>query len=118
MEILVGTDIETISRFKYIMANNSNFMSKCFLESEINYCVGRGRPHQHFAGRFSAKEAFAKACGAPQNWHDVEIINNSLGRPEVILHGKAKENLKDSKISLSISHCREYATAVVIIYKP
>ena len=110
----VGTDIEEIGRIAELIKNNS-FLNKCFLPSEISKCSAKRYPPQHFAARFCAKEAFAKACGKPQSWHDAEITNDILGAPKIILHGKAAEELKNCIIHLSVSHSREYANAVVII---
>ena len=115
--ISIGTDIEEISRIKSSINASCNFLNKCFLESEIDYCLSKHSPEKHFATRFCAKEAFAKALGKPCRWHDVEILNNDIGKPFINLYGKLEKELKDYKIDLSMSHSREYATAVVIIVK-
>ena len=115
--IHIGTDIEEINRIKSSIEMSPNFIKKCFTLSEINYCMSKKQFYQHFAVRFCAKEAFAKAAGKPQNWHDVEILNNNQGKPIMTLHGTAKDRFSEYKISLSMSHSNEYATATVIIYK-
>lgn len=72
----------------------------------------------HLAGRFAAKEAIAKALGTgiteQVGWKDIEIVNDSSGKPVVILSGclNAKRNLS---ILVSISHSREYATATAVV---
>ncbi|MBQ7257678.1 MAG: holo-ACP synthase [Abditibacteriota bacterium] len=113
MNIKIGTDIESVSRFENL---SETFLNKCFHKSEIEYCKKHKYYAQNLCGRFCAKEAFAKAMGLPQEWHDVEILNDDKGKPIIILHGKAKEALKGAKTEVSISHCSEYATATVIIY--
>ncbi|MBQ0105580.1 MAG: holo-ACP synthase [Armatimonadetes bacterium] len=108
----LGTDIEEVNRF---LEKNNQFYKKCFSEREIEYCRKHKNYAENFAGRFCAKEAFTKAAGHPNEWQDVEIINNEKGKPEIILHGKAKEEFGSAVILVSVSHCREYATATVII---
>lgn len=115
--ISIGTDIEEIARIESSISKNENFAKKCFLDTEIEYCRSKGSPGRHFAVRFCAKEAFAKAVGKPCRWHDVEIKNNLLGKPEIILHGKAKEEFSDCKIDVSMSHSRHYATASVVMVR-
>ena len=112
MKIGLGTDIEEVSRFEEI---NDSLLNKCFHKSEIEYCLKHKNYAQNLCGRFCAKEAFAKAMGHPQNWHDVEIINNEDNKPIVILHGKAKKELINASVEVSISHCNQYASATVII---
>lgn len=72
----------------------------------------------HFAGRFAAKEAIAKALGtgfgAEVAWHDIEILGNELGKPEVYLSEAAKKRFKNPRILVSISHSTSHATAVAL----
>ena len=48
---------------------------------------------------------------------DVEILNDELGKPNVVLYNEILNHAKDLKIQISISHSREYAVSTVIIYK-
>lgn len=120
-----GTDIIEISRIKDAIEKNGDvFINKIFTENEIKYCRSHNaNKYQHYAARFAAKEAVAKFLGTGFiggfGFKDIEIINNELGKPEVKLHGRALElfyNLKLSEISISISHCKEYATSMVVGY--
>ena len=43
---------------------------------------------------------------------DFEIINDENGKPEVVLRTEIKEI---ENIDISISHCREYAMAMVVV---
>lgn len=114
-KIGLGTDIEKVSRFENC---SEAFLNKCFHKSEIEYCYKHKNFAQNLCGRFCAKEAFAKATGHPQEWHDVEILNDENKKPYIVLYGNAKEELKDAIVEVSISHCSDYATAtVVILYK-
>ena len=45
----------------------------------------------------------------------IEINNDSLGKPEVILHGTLENKRNNMEIYLTISHCKEYGTATAII---
>lgn len=117
MIIGIGTDIIEISRVAEA-ARRKYFLKRLFTEREIDYL--KGKAPESMAGYFCAKEAVAKALGTGFSGialTDIEIVkNNSV--PGVILHGAAKA-IADSKgtknIHLSISHCREYATAVAIL---
>ena len=120
MIIGIGTDIVEIERVRRAV-DNEHFLRRVFTEVEINYCQSRGKNSAaSYAARFAAKEAFFKALGTGivTALTDVEIRNDSRGKPEIFLEGDAKiladeKNVKE--IFLSISHSREYATAVVIL---
>lgn len=70
---------------------------------------------QFLAGRFAAKEAYAKACGTgigEVKFQDLSILNDDLGAPFVYLHGQTQAN---RKVHLSLTHDTIHATAFVII---
>ena len=48
---------------------------------------------------------------------DIEILNDELGKPYVVLYNKIKQKAFGMMIQISISHSREYAVSTVIIYK-
>jgi len=107
------------------MERDIGFRNKIFTPSEIQYCESMKNKYQHYAARFSAKEAFMKALGT--GWRfgirfaDIEIFHDDLGKPFIRGYGKAKELLINegiSKIHVSLSHLKEMATAIVIIEKP
>ena len=75
---------------------------------------------QMLAGRFAAKEAFAKALdGAPGvGWHEVVIRRGPSGRPQMTLVGLARTLALDAgaiRWHLSITHDAGIAAAVVIL---
>lgn len=122
MRILTGTDIIEINRIKSSIEElGENFKNKIFTDKEIQYCESRrNAKYQHYAGRFAAKEAIFKAVSELLNnkfeisWRDGEILNDENGKPRVTI----KNNILDEKIEsidISISHCKEYAVANVII---
>lgn len=121
MKISCGTDIIEISRIKKSIESVGNrFLDTIYTENEINYCESRKKAkYQHYAARFAAKEAIFKALSLRLNekytWKDFEVLNDETGKPRVHLNVKI-HNLED--IDISISHCKEYAVAnVIVIYK-
>jgi len=106
------------------MERDIGFREKIFSEGEIAYCEGMKNKFQHYAARFSAKEAFMKALGT--GWRDgirfieIEVEHDPLGKPLVRLSGKALEMAKNAgmgEIHISLSHVKEIASAVVVVEK-
>ena len=116
----IGTDIIEIERVRRAVSNE-HFKEKVFTTNEKNYCESRGvQSAASYAARFAAKEAFFKALGTGifTSLTEVEILNNDAGQPQIFLYGRAKdfaEKLQIEKISVSLSHCQEFATAFVIL---
>lgn len=121
MEIYgIGTDIIEIERIKDALHRTVSFKKKVYTEKEIEYIEKKKNPYASFAGRFAGKEAVSKALGTGVrgfSLKDVEILNNELGKPDVILYNELLNIAKDMKIQISISHSKEYAVSTVIIYK-
>ena len=121
MEIYgIGTDIIEISRIKEAINRTASFKRKVYTEKEIEYIEKKKNPYASYAGRFAAKEAVSKAFGTGVlgfSLSDVEILNDKLGKPYVVLHNAVKEAAKNLTIQISISHSREYAVCTVIIYE-
>lgn len=115
--IRCGTDIIEISRIKKAIETNDKFIDRIFTDSEILYSESKkSQKYESYAARFAAKEAIYKAIsGFIQKddflWKSIEIVNDSCGKPCVNLQIEVK-GLKE--IDVSMSHCREYATAQVI----
>jgi len=121
---LCGVDIVEIDRIKKAFERNGKaFRDRIFTPREIEYCESRrAAKYQSYSARFAAKEAFLKALGTGisrgMNLKDVEILNDSNNKPYILLSGKAKEQFNDIKgknISMSLSHCKCHAVAIVII---
>ena len=116
-----GIDIIEIDRIQNVLRKHpKRFLRKIFTEYEINYCRGRAT---QLAARFASKEAAMKALGTGirgVGWREVEVQRLRSGKPYIILHGRAKkraESMGIKKIELSISHSKNLATAMVIMYK-
>ena len=116
----VGIDIEMISRIeKSIERFEDAFLDKIYTPVEIAYCKSKGKPSQHFAARFAAKEAFAKAIGtgwqAQFHWLDVEVVNDPLGKPSIQLYNELAKYFSSYTLHLSLSHTADSVAAVVIV---
>ena len=114
MIIGIGTDIIEIERIKKAVAKK-HFKDSVFTEHEQIYCESRGsHSAASYAARFAAKEAFFKAMGTGifTRLTDVEIVKDERGAPQINLRGRLKV---DGKISVSLSHSKDFATAICII---
>lgn len=115
----LGNDIIEIDRIRLsIERHGQHFLNRLFTQQEQDYCYKFKDPVPHFAGRFAAKEAVAKALGtgfgAEVSWHDIEILGNELGKPIVHLSKEANQRFSHPRILVSISHSTSHATAVAI----
>lgn len=115
----LGNDIIEIDRIQSnIQRYKQKFLDRIFTFNEQEYCRARKEPAIHFAGRFAAKEAVVKALGTGFrkgiSWQDIEIVNDSQGKPQVGLSPSAAAFLGHPKLLVTISHCRSYAAAVAI----
>ena len=121
MKISCGTDIIEIERIKQSIENLGDaFLNRVFTENEIKYCESKNnQKYQHYAARFTAKEAVFKAVSSNLKdkysitWKDIEVCNNEQGKPYINLYGINQELFES--IDISISHCKKYATANVVI---
>lgn len=111
----IGTDIVETERIASVCERQSLFAERVFTRTELEYSNGKPSKYLHLAARFAAKEAVAKALGGPFSWQEVEVINNSDGKPMVNLYGRAKEAAGDAIVHLSISHTKQYASAVAVV---
>jgi len=124
MKITCGTDIIEKEIIKEsIDSIKEKFLDKIYTKNEIEYCESKKiQKYQHYAARFAAKEAVYKAISehfSDENyisWKDYEIINDKTGKPKINLIGEKYKDIES--IDVSISHCKEYAIAnVIVIYR-
>ncbi|MDR0969515.1 MAG: holo-ACP synthase [Lentimicrobiaceae bacterium] len=120
----IGTDIIEVARMESHLKKSDAFKNKIFTINEQNYCEGKAIMYQHYAARFAAKEAFFKALGTGYRdgmaFTEIEVINDSLGKPVITINGKVEEFTKNNKITnihLSISHIKELVNAFVVLEK-
>ena len=117
----LGNDIIEIERVRQsIERHGQHFLNRLFTQKEQDYCYKFKDPVPHFAGRFAAKEAVAKALGtgfgADLAWHDFEVLGDELGKPEVHFTEAAKKKFGAPHILISISHASSHATAVALYF--
>lgn len=115
----IGTDIIEVKRIEASIERfGQRFLDRIFSEDEQTYCFRHRDASRHFAGRFAAKEAIVKALGTGFRegigWLDIEITNDTQGKPVARLSMQLQEQFDGCTIHLSISHGRDYATAFAI----
>jgi len=119
----IGVDIAAIDRFqRFLDEVNNALLVRLFLPSELAICSRRKDAASCLAARFAAKEAFLKAIGTGLRdgitWHDMEVVNDLLGKPGLVLSGRAAELLRAEGLGkplLSISHDGGHAVAMVVL---
>jgi holo-[acyl-carrier protein] synthase len=110
----VGIDVVDIDRFAESLERTPALRERLFTPAE------RERPLASLAARFAAKEALAKALGAPTGmaWLDAEIVNESTGRPLLEIRGSVRARFEEvgaRGIHVSLSHDAGIASAVVVL---
>ena len=121
MKVTCGIDIIEIERIKESIENlGAKFLERVYTKKEIEYCESKKKQkYQHYAARFAAKEALFKAISWKLEdkyeicWKDIEVLNNKQGRPELKVIGVDLKNIEN--IDISISHCKSYAVANVVV---
>jgi len=125
LDLACGVDIIEIERIKKAVdRDQARFTDKVFTPEEIKYCSkALSAKYQHFAVRFAAKEAVSKALGAGLTGgvklDEIEVVKDDKGKPGIVLHGSTKKVAEDmgvKSLSLSLSHCQEYAVANVVCF--
>ncbi len=114
MIVGVGIDVVDISRFELSLQRTPTLRERLFTPQE------RDRPLASLAARFAAKEALAKALGAPtgMHWLDAEVVSESTGNPQFEIRGTVLARANDlgvQTVHLSLSHDAGIASAVVIL---
>lgn len=113
--IEAGVDIIEIGRVREATRRHGErFLERVFTELERGQCAGRA---ESLAARFAAKEAAFKALGRRFGWLEVEVRSEPGGKPYLNLHGDARRHAEELGLrewTLSLSHSRESAVAVVV----
>jgi holo-[acyl-carrier protein] synthase len=113
MIVGVGIDVCDVSRFAETIERRPGLVERLFTPAEAV------RPTASLAARFAAKEALAKALGAPSgmSWLDAEVQTDDLGRPSFSITGTVAARataLGVDNIHVSLSHDAGIASAFVI----
>jgi len=119
----LGTDMIEIARIEHSLTRYGDaFLHRIYTPAEIAYCRQKRKTSaESFAARFAAKEAAAKALGTGISrgvtWTELEVLRLPGQRPTLHLSGRAAElaaRLGIRHLSLSLSHTRELAIAIVV----
>lgn len=115
----IGIDVVEVERIASSMAEfGERFATRIFTAAERAYCDAQKRPELHYAARFAAKEAVAKAFGTgigkELGWLDMEIVRRQSGEPALELSGAGKafaDARGIAEVKISLTHARHYAAA-------
>jgi holo-[acyl-carrier protein] synthase len=119
----LGMDVVEIARIRRILegppGRAERFLARCFTPGERAYCDEVRDRAARYAVRFAAKEAAAKALGAPAGigWHDVEV-RRATGAPSLELHGAAHgaaARLGVRRALVTLTHDAGVAAATVVL---
>lgn len=113
-----GVDIIEVERIaQALQRHGPRFEARFFTAQELAYCEGRP---ERLAGRFAVKEAVAKALGTgigDVNWTEIEVICDGRGKPELTLHGRARDLARARGLeqwSISLSHTKQFAVGFAV----
>jgi len=117
-----GIDLVDCPRIEeMVKRHGERFINRVFTPVEQAYAKANKNELEKLAGRFAAKEAVLKLVGTGWRgkiaWTDIEVINNSLGQPEIVLKGEVKKiaaGLGITHISVSITHTANFAIASAV----
>ena len=114
MIVGLGIDVVDVERFGETLARTPAMRERLFTATELT------RPLASLAARFAAKEALAKALGAPAglHWIDAEVQTDETGRPSLVLSGSVARRADEvgaSRVHVSLSHDAGIASAVVVL---
>ena len=103
-----------VARFGESLDRTPGLRERLFTPNEATHRLAS------LAARFAAKEAVAKALGAPVGmaWHDAEVVSEASGRPLLKIRGSVQaraDELGVSSVHLSLSHDAGIASAVVVL---
>jgi holo-[acyl-carrier protein] synthase len=115
----VGIDVCPVERFAGSLARTPGLRDRLFTAAEQVTPSGAARTGESLAARFAAKEALAKALGAPGDlhWHDAEVTVGEHGRPHLEVRGTVARRAAELGVTgwhVSLSHDGGIASAVVI----
>jgi holo-[acyl-carrier protein] synthase len=119
MIVGIGIDVVNVPRFTDSLRRTPGLLDRLFTPSERSTEAGHARTDTSLAARFAAKEAVAKALGAPLGmaWHDCEVVGDSDGRPWLRIVGTVADAAHQQGIGrwhLSLTHDGDVAIAYVI----
>ncbi|APY86836.1 holo-ACP synthase [Streptomyces alfalfae] len=119
MIIGVGIDVAEIERFGAALRRTPGMAERLFVPGELLLPSGERRGVASLAARFAAKEALAKALGAPGGlrWTDAEVYVEDTGQPRLRVSGTVAARAAELGVRawhVSLSHDAGVASAVVV----
>jgi holo-[acyl-carrier protein] synthase len=123
----LGIDVVEVGRIARLLdgpaATAERFLARCFTPGERAFCEGRHDRASRLAARFAAKEAAAKALGAPPglSWQHVEVLRVEGRAPSLALSGRAGDEARRlgvARAHLTMTHDGGVAAAVVVLESP
>ena len=119
MIVGIGVDVVEVARFRATLDRTPGMAERLFTETERHTNDGSPRTAASLAARFAAKEAVAKALGAPGGlqWHDCEVLTDLSGRPTLLMTGSVGAESARQGIGrwhVSLSHDGDVAAASVV----
>lgn len=117
--VAVGVDIVAVARFAAALARTPALADRLLTPAEQVTDAGRRRSAASLAARFAAKEAVAKALGAPRglDWHDCIVEAGNAGRPRVVVGGTVSAAAAErgiARFEVSLTHDAGIAAAIVV----
>ena len=119
MIVGIGADVVSVPRFVASLERTPALRERLFTARERTTDAGTPRTATSLAARFAAKEAVAKALGAPpgMQWLHCEVVGDSAGRPWLELTGTVAAQARVQGIErwhLSLTHDGDLAIAYVV----
>lgn len=119
----IGTDLVVIKRIEEILLRHEErFVERVLHPNEMQRFKDSAFPERFLSKRFAAKEAVSKALGTGiaegVALHDIEVVNDELGKPHICLHGGAKmrmQQLGATHCHLSLTDERDHAIAFAVL---
>ena len=117
----IGIDLVDLDRFAAIASRRgARFLGRILTPREISYCQGKVNGVESMAARFAAKEAMIKCLPVTEHltfrWHEMEVLNDQNGKPQVFLHGQLAQWLSNQIVLVSLSHSKLSAVALVMVH--
>ena len=109
----IGVDLVDVARLDRALRRTPALAARLFTEGE------RDAPPASLAASFAAKEAVAKALGAPAGlrWADVEVGHDKAGRPDLTVRGTVADaagRLGVRRWHVSLTHDGGVSVAFVV----
>lgn len=112
---MVGIDLESTTRFEHLTDEG---LKRYFTDNEIAYAKQYENWLEHLTGFYCVKEAFVKALDCEINYINIEVLHKETGKPYINETREIRKIMRENflnVIDVSISHCKEFSTAVVTV---